>query len=133
MRFCSLFALALAAAVVAPAAPQKKKPQRSPDIHILKVSSVRQEGRIAYEGSYKITGVRPVAGLVIHLEFLESRGILLSMQKIRLEDAALQPGEEREFEVQGKDVPRAVSFRVTATDAGGRDLYVTGAGPYPLD
>jgi hypothetical protein len=127
-----LLAAALAAAALLAAPPQKKKP-RPPDVEVVKISSLRQEGRIAYEGTLKVTGETPVAGLVLHLSFYESRGVLLSMQKIQLETAQLAPGQERQFDVQGKDVPRAVSFRVSATDGAGRDLNVAGAGPYPLD
>ena len=59
--------------------------------------------------------------------------MLLSMQKIQVGDATLKPGEDRRFQVQGNDVPRAVSFRLSATDCSGRDLNLAGVGPYPLD
>lgn len=111
----------------------QKKQQRKPDIQVLKISSTRQEGKITYEGALKVTGEKSVAGLMLQFEFFESRGVLLSIQKIQVEDATLMPGEERNFHVQGNDVPRAVSFRVSATDAGNRDLSMAGGGPYPLD
>lgn len=110
-----------------------KKARRAPDIHFVKVSSVRQEGKIQYEGDLKVTGEKPIAGLVIQLDFLESRGVLLSIQKIEIEDSTLHPGEEKHFSVQGNDVPRAVSFRISARDRSGRDLNTTGNGPFTLD
>jgi len=120
-----------AALLTGPLQPQRK--QRPPDLEIVRIASVRQEGRISYAGAWKLTAEKPVTGLVLRLHFFESRGALLSMQKIQLEEATLAPGEEKAFEVQGSDVPRAVNFRVSATDAGGRDLTVSRAGPYPLD
>ena len=111
----------------------QKKPPREPEVEIVRIHTTRQAGRIVYDGTYRIRGIRPVNGLVLHLSFFESRGGMVSQQKIELETSALSPGEERSFEVQGRDVPRAVRFTVAATDRGGRDLNLTGPGPYPLD
>jgi hypothetical protein len=114
------------------AALPQRKPRKS-DIEVVRIVSTRQEGRITYEGAVKITGQRAVQGLTLQFEFFESRGVLLSQQKIQIEEATLAPGEEKEFLVQGADVPRAVRYRILACDAGGRDLTVAGEGPYPLD
>ncbi len=111
----------------------EKKAARKPDLQFAKVISVRQEGKIQYEGDLKITGEKPVTGLVIQLDFFESRGVLLSIQKIEIDDGTLSPGEEKHFSVQGNDVPRAVSFRLSARDRSGRDLNTTGNGPFALD
>jgi hypothetical protein len=118
--------------LLALAAPPQRKPRKS-DIEVVRIASTRQEGRITYEGTVKITAQRAVQGLTLQFEFFESRGVLLSQQKIQIEEASLSPGEEKHFLVQGADVPRAVRFRVLACDAGGRDLTVAGEGPYPLD
>jgi len=117
------------------ALPQKKpsRPPRRFDVEVVKIASTRQEGRISYEGSVKITGVKPIQGLTLQLEFFESRGVLLSQQKIQIDEASVAPGEEKEFHFQGLDVPRAVRFKVLACDRTGRDLSVAGEGPYPLD
>ena len=132
IRTSVLLLLALLA-VLPPSWPQRKKPQRKPDIEFFKVSSVRQEGKIHYEGDVKVTGEKPVNGLVLQVHFFESGGVLLSIQKIEVEEAMLNPGDEKHFSVQGNDVPRAVSFRMSATDRNGRDLSTAGTGPFPLD
>ncbi|MBI3694263.1 MAG: hypothetical protein HY238_05425 [Acidobacteria bacterium] len=119
--------------VPAAAAWAQKKPQKKPDVEILKIASVRQEGKIRYEGDLKVTGERPITGLVIQLDFFESRKVLLTQQKIEIEEGTLNPGEGRHFSVEGNDVPRAVSFKVSAVDRTGRDLNVAGTGPYLLD
>ena len=119
--------------VPAAAAWAQKKPQKKPDVEIQKIVSVRQEGKIRYEGDLKVTGERPITGLVIQLDFFESRKVLLTQQKIEIEEGTLNPGEERHFWVEGSDVPRAVSFKVSAVDRNGRDLNTAGVGPYPLD
>ena len=120
-------------AASAAAAWAQKKPQKKPDLEILRIASVRQEGRIRYEGDLKITGERAITGLVLQLDFFESRKVLLSQQKIEIEEGTLNPGDERHFTVEGNDVPRAVSFKVSAADRTGRDLNVAGTGPYLLD
>ena len=132
-RKACLFLTFSLAATLPSAWPQRKKPQRKPDVGFFKVSSVRQEGKIHYGGDVKVTGEKPINGLVLQLQFFESGGVLLTMQKIELEEATLSPGEEKHFAVQGNDVPRAVSFRFSATDRTGRDLSTAGSGPYALD
>jgi hypothetical protein len=110
-----------------------KKPPRKSDIQFRKITSSRQEGAITYEGDLKVTGEKPVAGLILHIEFLDTEGILLTQQKIETTEETLTPGMEKHFAVRGNDVPRAVSFRLSATDRTGRDLSTDGSGPYPLD
>jgi hypothetical protein len=110
-----------------------QKPKREPDIAILKMSSIRQAGTIEYEGDLKVTAAKPLNGLLMRVEFLDADGVLLSAQKIEIEEGTLSPGEERHISVQGHDVPRAVSFRISFTDRAKRDLATGGAGPYPLD
>ncbi len=122
----------LAALAAAPQRKPRKEPRKS-DIEVVRLASTRQEGRITYEGTVKITGERPVTGLTLQFEFFESRRVLLSQQKIQIDPTTLAPGDEKQFSIQGSDVPRAVSFRVQACDATGRDLSVAGEGPYPLD
>lgn len=112
---------------------REKKPARKPDVEFLKVASVRQEGVIRFEGDFKITGEKPVPGLIVSLHFFESGGILLTIQKLEIEEGTLNPGELKHFGLQGNDVPRAVSFKLSATDKAARDLNIAGAGPYPLD
>ncbi len=122
----------LAALAAAPQRKSRKEPRKA-DIQLVRLASTRQEGRITYEGVVRITGERPVTGLTLQFEFFESRRVLLSQQKIQIDQTTLAPGDEKQFSLQGNDVPRAVSFRVQACDAGGRDLNVAGEGPYPLD
>ncbi len=97
------------------------------------MSTVRQSGSIQYEGDLKVTAEHPINGVVLHLHFFESGGVLLTIQKLEIEGSVVQPGEEKHISVQGNDVPRAVNFRVEVADRAGRDLSVKGGGPFPLD
>jgi hypothetical protein len=128
-----LFWAALAAAALVRPARPEKKPHRKPDIEFSKVASSRQGGSFSCEGDLRVAGEKPVAGLVLLLQFFETGGALLTIQKIQVEEGTLQPGDQKHFSVQGNDVPRAVSFRLAATDRSGRDLSTAGVGPYQLD
>lgn len=129
-----LFGTAAAAPLAWPAQKEKRrKGKGKADVAVLKMSSVHQNGVIEYEGDVKNVSEKPLTGLTMRVEFLDVDGVLASAQKIEIEEGALQPGEERHFSIQGRDVPRAVSFRVSFTSRGDHDLYTSGAGPYPLD
>ena len=133
MRACHAIALTVLLAAPSLALPQRKKPPRPPDIQILKVSSSRQEGVIRFDGELKVTADHPLNGLVLQLHFFDTGGVLLTIQKLAIEEGAVQPGDEKQISVQGNDVPRAVSFRIEVGDRTGRDLSVKGGGPFPLD
>ncbi|HYM09248.1 MAG TPA: hypothetical protein VEU62_00875, partial [Bryobacterales bacterium] len=91
--------LLLTAALIPLAFAGPKKPPRKPDIQFLKVSTSRQEGAITYEGDLRVTGEKPVAGLILHIEFLDTEGILLTQQKIETTEDTLAPGVEKHFAV----------------------------------
>jgi hypothetical protein len=120
-------------ALAVPLPQNKKRPSRAADVQVVRLSTVRQEGVIAYDGTVKISGEKPVSGLVLIFEFFATTKALLSMQKIEVVEGILRPGEEHSFQFQGNDVPRAVSFRLSAKDDRGRDLTLSGEGPYILD
>jgi hypothetical protein len=125
-------AMALPALCPAASAQANRRRSRS-DIEIVRLSTRRQQGVITYEGVLKLTADRRIPGLRLIFEFFATTKALLSMQKIVIEEGSLEPGEGHRFEVQGDDVPRAVSFRVSAEQVNGLELRLAGAGPYPLD
>lgn len=132
------FLILLGAAAAIPLARPAQKEKRGTgkgkaDVAVLKMSTVHQGGIIEYEGDLKNVSERSLTGLTMRVEFLDVDGVLASAQKIAIEEGVLQPNEERHFSIQGHDVPRAVSFRVSFTSRGDHDLYTAGGGPYPLD
>ena len=133
MRLRKSFALFLALAFLPVGAGQHKKPRGKTAIEILRITSLRQEGRIVFEGELKVNKEKPIKGLVMHFSYFETGGDLLTIQKIPVENNTLAPGDEKQFQVQGRDVPRAVKFRVSVTDLEGRELSLANNGPYPLD
>ncbi len=103
------------------------------DLEVTDVESTRFEGeRAGFSGVVKVNRQKPIDGLLLTLEFLDAQGVLLSIQRQAIAEGALTAGDEVAFDLEGRDVPRAVSFRVVMFDSKKMLLSVDGAGPYPF-
>jgi hypothetical protein len=102
------------------------------DVEVVDVESARFDGKAEFTGMVKVTRQKPIEGLLLTLEFLDAQGSLLTIQKQAIEDKQLNLGDEVFFDLEGRDVPRAVSFRVVMYDSKGMVLSVSGGGPYPF-
>lgn len=110
-------------------APAAKKPD--PGVEIAEIQSTRQEGEVGFEGTIRVHG-KPIEGLILHIEYLDSRGALLSIQKMQIEQRVIEPGEELNFLLGGNDVPRAVKFEIKVTDGHRMEVRTVNGGPHPL-
>jgi hypothetical protein len=106
-----------------------KKPK--PGVEFTEIQSTRQEGEVGFEGTILVHG-KPLAGLILHIEFLDSRGALLSIQKMQIEERLIEPGEKLNFLLGGNDVPRAVRFEIKVTDGKRMEVRTVNGGPHPL-
>lgn len=118
---------ALAGCLFVVAAAKKPKP----GVEITAVQSTRQEGELGFEGTIRVLG-KPLEGLILHFEFLDSRGALLSIQKMQIEERVIEPGEEVSFTLGGNDVPRAVKYEIKVTDGKRMEVRTVNGGPHPL-
>ena len=125
--FRSLLLAAAASCLCASFAAKKPKP----GVEITGIQSTRQEGEIGFEGTIRVHG-KPLKGLILHFEFLDSRGALLSIQKMRIEERLIEPGEELSFTLGGNDVPRAVKYEIKVTDGQRMEVRTVNGGPHPL-
>jgi hypothetical protein len=66
------------------------------------------------------------------LEFIDAQGVLLTILKQDLEQGEVNAGDEIEFDLGGRDVPRAVSFQIVMYDSRQERLSVAGGGPHPF-
>jgi hypothetical protein len=128
------FALLLMAAVCL-AAPdgKKQKKEKAPDLEILEVSAHRMENVIRMDGRVKNVSEKPINGLVLSFDFLESGGRVITTQTALLDEETLDPEKEAGFHVQLTDPVRAVEFQIGATDDGGRILRVVKPGPFAIE
>lgn len=128
IRYVRPLILALLAGSLA-AAFGAKKPK--PGVEFTEIQSTRQEGEVGFEGTILVHGKR-LAGLILHIEFLDSRGALLSIQKMQIEERLIEPGEKLNFLLGGNDVPRAVRFEIKVTDGKRMEVRTVNGGPHPL-
>jgi hypothetical protein len=124
-RAAALCLAALALAVGLPA-------QKASDVEVAQIESTRFEGEAGFTGLIKVTRPRPIKGLVMSLEFFDAQGVLLTILKQDIEQGDVNTGDEIEFDLGGKDVPRAVSFRIVMHDSRDERLSVAGGGPHPF-
>ena len=127
-RQLRLLFLAVAAGILCSAVAAKKP---KPGVEITEITSTRQEGEVGFEGKIRVHG-KPLEGLILHIEFLDSRGALLSIQKMQIEERLIEPGEEVNFLLGGNDVPRAVRFEIKVTDGRQMEIRTVNGGPHPL-
>jgi hypothetical protein len=127
-RCCRAAALCLAVLALVSVLPG----QKASDLEVAQIDTTRFEGQAGFMGLIKITKPRPIKGLVMSLEFFDARGVLLTILKQDIEDGEVNAGDEIEFDLGGKDVPRAVSFRIVMYDSRKERLSVAGGGPHPF-
>ena len=125
--FHPLFLAVLAGSLCAAIAAKKPKP----GVEITEIQSTRQEGEVGFEGTIRVHGKR-LEGIILHIEYFDSRGALLSIQKMQIEQRLIEPDEELNFLLGGNDVPRAVKFEIKVTDGHNMEVRTVNGGPHPL-
>jgi hypothetical protein len=119
-------------AIMASALAQKKQP-KPPEVELLEVTAHRDEGRINLDGRVKNVGEKPIRGLTVVYDFLDSDKHVISSGKGGIEEASLVPGDEAEFHAQLQAPPRATSFQVNFEDGGGKDLRLAKSEILPIE
>jgi hypothetical protein len=131
--------LLLAGAMGAPAqkgraAKDKEKDKtRPPDIELLEFEVKRDGKSIVLDGRVRNISAKPMKGVILFFEFLESDNKLISRMTAEVTKTLIEPGDDFAFETQTRDVSRAVSIRVDAEDVDGRYFTVNKPGPYDIE
>src|SRR4051794_20790314 len=112
MKF-SLIAL-LVLAIFGAAAQQKgKKPA---DVQILETKAVRGSANISVDGKVRVTGEKPLRGLVIVFDFRSPEKEVVTTQKAIIDEDTLEAGREGVYHSEMADVARAVNYTIRAFD-----------------
>lgn len=107
---------------------------KRPDVQIVESRARRVEaGKVAVDGSARVTAAKPLKGLIIIFDFLSSEGETLTSQKIKVAEDAIGPGEESPFHAETMNPPGAVRIRVRAVDGAEQDLRVANGGPFAIE
>jgi hypothetical protein len=108
--------------------------QRRPDVQVVEAKARRvEEGKITVDGRVKVTGEKPVKGLVIVFDFLSTEGETLTSQKVQVDEGVLDRGEESTFRGATMNPPGAVRFRMRAFDSADRELRLGNSGPFTIE
>ena len=123
--------LALCVALFAANAQQKgKKPA---DVQILDTKAVRDAGKISVDGKVRVTGEKPLHGLVIVFDFRSPEKEVVTSQKAVIDEDTMETGREGVFRSEMADSARAVRYTLRAFDTHEKELRVANPGPYPVE
>ncbi len=129
MRFSS-FAL-LAVAFFAAGAQQKgKKPA---DVQILETKAVRETTRITVDGKIRVTGEKPLHGLIIVFDFRSLEKEVVTTQKAMITEDTVDAGYEGVYHSEMADAARAVKYTIRAFDTHEKELKIVNTGPFPIE
>lgn len=123
---------ALAALLLLTALPAQKQP-KPPDIEVTEITVRREEGKVRIDGRAKNTGLKPLRGVLLLIDFLSSDKIPVTTKRGPINAEELPVGEETDFHLEVASPPRAVSVFLNSEDASGRDLRVGNAGPFNIE
>ena len=129
MRVLTIAALCFA--LFAASAQQKgKKPA---DVQILDTKAVRDAGKISVDGKVRVTGEKPLHGLVIVFDFRSPEKEVVTSQKAVIDEDTMETGREGVFRSEMADSARAVRYTLRAFDTHEKELRVANPGPYPVE
>jgi hypothetical protein len=117
--------------VCAQGAPQKQK--KPTDIEILETRARRTEDKILVDGNVRVSGEKPLRGLVVVFDLISAEKTVVATEKAVLGEDAVDPGQERSYRAATADTFRAVTYRIRAFDTAGRELRVGNGGPFSIE
>ena len=128
MKVSSIALLSLA--LVASA---QQKPKKAADVQILETRAVREPTRIIVDGKVRVTGDKPLHGLVIVFDFRSPEKEVVTTQKAIIDEDILETGREGVFHSEMADAARAVKYTIRAFDMHEKELRIANAGPFPIE
>jgi hypothetical protein len=112
------------------AAVAQKKPA---DVQILETKAVRGVTNITVDGKVRVTGEKPLHGLVIIFDFRSPEKEVVTSQRAIIDEDTLEPGREGVFHSEMADSARAVRYTLRAFDMHEKELRLANPGPYPVE
>ena len=124
---------AIAFALVTVLALAQPKPKKPADVRVLETTARREESRITVDGKVRVTGEKPVRGLVLVFDFRSPEREVVTAQKTTVDEETLENGREGTYHVEMADAARAVTYTVRAFDIHEKELRVENLGPFPIE
>ncbi len=110
-----------------------QRKQKPPEVVVLEARAHRSEGKILVDFRVRVTAGKPLRGLVVVFDLMSPENGVVSSEKAVLDEATVEPGQERSSQSVTSDQGRAVRYKIRAFDLGERELRVTNAGPFPIE
>jgi len=125
------WAILLALAATLGVAQQKSK--KAADVRVLETKARREDGKITIDGKVRVTGEKPVRGLVMVFDFRSPEKEVVTAQNTTIDDGTLESGFEGSYHVEMADAARAVRYTIRAFDTHEKELRVENTGPFPVE
>jgi hypothetical protein len=106
--------------------------QKKAEVQVVSTKAMRSDDRILVDCRVRVVA-KPLRGLVVYFDLLSPENGVVTTQKAVLDDERVQPGQERTCHSALPDEPRAVRFKIRASDLGERELRVGNDGPFPIE
>jgi hypothetical protein len=115
------------------AATAQQKAGKPADVRILETKAVREGDKISVDGKVRVTGEKPLRGLVIIFDFRSPEKEVVTSQRAIIAEDTLETGREGVFHSEMADSARAVRYTVRAFDMHEKELRLANPGPYPVE
>jgi hypothetical protein len=115
------------------AATAQQKAGKPSDVRILETKAMREGDKISVDGKVRVTGEKPLRGLVIVFDFRSPEKEVVTSQRAIIDEGTLETGREGVFHSEMADSARAVRYTVRAFDIHEKELRVANPGPYPVE
>jgi hypothetical protein len=114
-------------------ASAQQKAKKASDVQILETKAVRGITNITVDGRVRVSGDKPLHGLVIIFDFRSPEKEVVTSQKAVIDEDTMEAGKEGAFHSEMADSARAVRYTVRAFDFHDKELRVANPGPYPIE
>jgi hypothetical protein len=94
---------------------------------------VREPTRITVDGKIRVTGEKPLRGVVIVFDFRSPEKEVVTTQKAVITEESVDAGYEGVYHYEMADAARAVKYTIRAFDMHEQDLRVENTGPFPIE
>jgi len=132
-RLTAMTRRAIAFALFAVLALAQQKPRKPADVQVLETKARREESKITVDGKVRVTGEKPLRGLVIVFDFRSPERKVVTAQKTTVDEEVLENGREGSYHVEMADAARAVTYTIRAFDFHDKELRVENTGPFPIE